>query len=236
MSRRIIDLSWPIPDEYLKATSTAENPEAIFRYNGYICIRHEFSGPISAGTHFEIASHCVPDPKGLPAERLPKDDVFAADIPVERLYEMPATFIRLNRKGLDPKITAEELENALGNVPIYPDDGLLVQTQETACRAGDARSSQWRYMYFGREAVDWIVTKKIRLFGSDSWENHDRNMEKEIYTTQLFLKLWKIGAWCLVFPNNLSMITRSRIKLTVLPLPARTTVTTCRAVAVEEDE
>jgi len=135
MSRRIIDLSWPIEDRHIKAVSTVENPGS-FRYNGYICLSHKFDCPDSVGLHFEIASHCVPDPKGPPLERLPKDDVFAADVPVERLYEIPTTFLRLNRKGLDEAVTADELEKAAAGVSINADDALLVQAQETSTRVG----------------------------------------------------------------------------------------------------
>lgn len=225
MSRRIIDLSWPIPDKFVKPVTGPENPGE-FRYNGYICVSHRLECSASVGLHFEIASHCVPDPQN-PRERLPKDDVYAVDVPVSDLYEMPCAFIRLDRKGLDEPITPDELEAA--GVPVHPGDALLVQTQETACRGGQP---DWRYMYFSADAVDWIVSKRVRLFGSDVWEDHNNTPR---YTTQLFLKLWKIGAWCLVYPNNLPEIRRSRLKLTVLPLPTRTTVTTCRAVAVEED-
>ena len=231
MSRRIIDLSWPIEDRHIKAVSTVENPGS-FRYNGYICLSHKFDCPASVGLHFEIASHCVPDPKGPPLERLPKDDVFAADVPVERLYEIPTTFLRLNRKGLDEAVTADELEKAAAGVSINADDALLVQAQETSTRVGQ---TDWKYQYFSPEAVDWIVSKKVRLFGSDTGEDHRNTPHTPRHTVQLFMKLWKIGAWCLVRPNNLALIRKCRVKLTVLPLPARTTVTTCRAVVIEED-
>ena len=227
MSRRFVDLSWPIADENIKPRTSVDDP-GLFRYNGYICISHELHCSAAIGVHFEIASHCVPDPNGPARERLLNDDVFAVDVPVDRLYEIPTTFIRLDRDGKDEQIRAADLEHAL-DAPLNPDDALLVQAQQTSCR-GDM--PDWQYMYFAPDAVDWIVGKKVRLFGSDVWEDHANTPP---YTTQLFLKVWQMGAWCLVYPNNLASIRKSRLKLTVLPLPTRTTVTTCRAIAIEED-
>ncbi len=231
MSKRIIDLSRPILDEkYVKPDQTAERPGTDWRYHGYICIQHRLDCPVKVGTHFEIASHCVPDPNGPSLERFKTDDIYALDIPVDKLYEIPTTFLRLDRNGLGAAIAVEELENALNaaNVPINPDDALLVQAQKKA-------SCCEEYMYFSKPAVDWIISKKLRLLGSDSWENHDTKIEKEPRSVKLFYELFKASVWCLINLNNMDKIRKNRLKLTVLPLPTKTTVTTCRAVAVEED-
>jgi len=128
------------------------------------------------------------------------------------------TVIKLKRTGLDREISARELE----------DTGIKVDTGCLLIDAGWRKEWDSKDVYFyGKDAIDWIISQPIHLFISDVYENHSQ-------PRGIFVELFKAGISCVCIPANLEKISKTRIKICALPLKIPGALQlSCRLLAIE---
>jgi len=178
------------------------------------CARvHYFTHWGMAGTYIDFPGHIVETDDGADA----------ATVPLERLFRLNATVIRLDREDGSGKISADELAAASPAVP--PGDALVLNA------LGDRRFDQIaeRSVYLGRDAVAWVVARGVTLLVSDVYES-------DTDPQGVFLDLFRHGVYTVCYPVNLHRLTQPMVTLTVLPLRfEKATQLPCRVVAELDD-
>lgn len=148
----LIDLTEDIVNGVTTSLLPVRMPER--QYQGVI---HTFSLSSMAGTYLDLPAHI----------REFDDGVDMAQYSLDKLWMVPATFIRLRREGRDKEIAAAELEAA--QVPVKG-KALIVDSGWNAVLRRDPKAPD-RYFY-GKDAIRWIVDRDIHLFISDVYEYH----------------------------------------------------------------
>ena len=174
----------------------------------YNAVIHDFALSSMSGTYIDFPGHIEEFKDGFDAE----------NYPVEKLFMVDTTVIRLDRKGMGREINARELEET----------GIKV---DTGCLLIDAGwKSEWNsknVFFYGKDAIDWILSKPIHLFISDVYENHSR-------PNGIFVELFKAGISCVCIPANLDKISKTKVKICALPLKIPGAVQLpCRLLAIE---
>jgi kynurenine formamidase len=148
------------------------------------------------------------------------DGADAANYPIERLFMVETTFIRLDRAGKGREITAEELDAAGVEVR---GDGLFIHARgETPWF-----ESPKDIPYYGPSAIDWIVARKIHLFLSDVYEKRPDQQG-------IFVELFRRRIACVCCMVNLSRVSQRYVKVCAIPLPAAgVKQVPCRLLVVE---
>ncbi|MEA4833030.1 hypothetical protein SDC9_128783 [bioreactor metagenome] len=155
------------------------------------------------------------------------------DVPAEKLCGIPLTLIMLgipDTGGSRFGISAEMLENAVRRERIHENRAIIV---------GCGWGRKWfdaDYLsaspFFKYDAVEWLVSKKPFLLGSDlpRWEN----LEKPEGFFDMF---YRADILMLAPCVNLENIRGNNHSLTVLPLKVTgTSCAPCRAIVMSEDE
>lgn len=200
---KIIDLTSNVKEAYSTFSKKIVMPERI--YNGII---HTFTLSSMSGTYIDFPGHIDEFKDGFNAE----------NYPIEKLFMVDTTVIRLNRKGRDREITARELEET----------GIKVDTRCLLIDAGWEKAWDSKDVFFyGKDAIDYLISQPIHLFISDVYENHSQ-------PRGIFVKLFKAGISCVCIPANLKKISKTKIKICALPLKIPGAVQLpCRLLAVE---
>jgi len=200
------------------------------------------------GTYLETPAHFYGNDKCY----------LVADIPIEKLVNIPCYVINLDEKdfnvpniypgiserksahiGMEIKTINTDVERKYINADMMKAacyEGIDIPVN-SAILVGTGWGKYWRekfYLdkspYFTYEAMEWLVSKKPFLLGTDfpRWENLDKpeGFFKDFYAADILML-----APCI----NLEKITRQQVKLTALPLniPGTSSIP-CRAVVIED--
>jgi kynurenine formamidase len=170
---------------------------------------YEFTMSSMAGTYLDLPGHIAEI----------NDGQDAANYPLEKLYRRRAVVIRLDRPDDSGGVAAAELANAC-QIEIRPGDALIVN----ALGNRQFYEINERSVFFGQDAVEWIIAKQVELLVSDIYES--------TALIGVFYKLFQAGISTVCFPVNLNKLAVPEIKLTVMPLPIPgITQIPCRVVA-----
>lgn len=174
-------------------------------YTGVVYTLHADS---MSGTYLDLPGHI----------RETDDGMTAANFPIENLYRVPATLIRLHRRSGSGAVSAAELADAAGSMPSTP--ALIINA------LGDLNPHDvaHRSVHLDAGAVDWIIANGCRLLVSDIYESPQ--------IEGVFLKLFAAGISTLCEPVNLGQIASKKCRLTILfPKFPELTQIPCRALA-----
>ncbi len=175
----------------------------------YTGVVYEFTMSSMAGTYLDFPGHIAETDDGQDA----------ANYPLEKLYRRRAVVIRLDRQDNSGGVTATELARTCP-AEIRKGDALIVNA------LGDRQFYEIneRSVFFGQDAVEWIIGQGVELLVSDIYESKA--------LAGVFYKLFQAGISTVCLPVNLNRLTVPEIKLTVMPLPVRgITQIPCRVVA-----
>lgn len=166
-----------------------------------------------AGTYIDFPGHIVETDDG--------DD--AASVPAEKLYRLQASVIRLDRASGSGRISAGELAEAAPK----PAAGQALIVNALGSRRFDEIED--RSVYFGRDAVRWIIDTGVHLLVSDVYES-------DTDPQGVFPDLFAAGVYTVCYPVNLHMITHPVVRVTALPLRfATATQLPCRVIVEQEE-
>lgn len=204
----IIDLTLNIKKEEY-TTSIVEIPVGEEIYKGII---HNFTLSSMSGTYIDFPGHIKEFDDGFDA----------GNYPVEKLFMVDATLIRLNRKGSAREISAEELQST--GIRKIGTGCLII---DTGWEQVHHRDTEGIYFY-GKDAIKWIISQPIHLFISDVYENHSE-------PRGIFVELFKAGISTVCLPVNLWKISQKKIKVCVFPLRVPGAVQVpCRLFAIQD--
>ena len=208
---RIIDLTLPVggPGETTPDHETYFVPLSI-RGRSYQGICHNFKWHSMTSTYIDFPGHIAEFDNGIDA----------GNMPIEKLFLVETTLVRLDPRDAEREITGVELEraapplrwNALiiharGNVPFYE------------------RPEQ--IPYYGPSAIEWITSREITLFISDVYE-------KQPDQQGIFVELFRRGITCVCCMVNLHEIEEPYLRVCALPLPVPgARQLPCRLLAIE---
>ena len=217
---KIIDITGPIytgmwvyeevypPIEIVSVTSSRPGKKVTYQelFNGM---------GAQTGTYLETPAHFF------------KDAIKLNDVPIEKLFMVPAVVINLKNKAGPPRqpITAEELGAA--DVEIREGDGILVGT------GWGKKGREPDYLtggpYFTYDAMKYLISKKPFLLGADMprWDN--------LESPQGFWpEFYEAGILMLAPVVNLEKIAKPRVQLVVMPIKVENTCAApCRALIIE---
>ncbi|MFH0797521.1 MAG: cyclase family protein [Candidatus Omnitrophota bacterium] len=202
---KIIDLTTEITGGVSRTLVPIRMKDSL--YQGII---HNLVLSSMSGTYLDLPGHILEFDNRLDA----------GNYPLEKLFMVPTTVIRLKREGLGREIRAEELKATGISVK---GKGLIIDT------GWNPRSIDSPEVYFyGKDAVGWIISQEIDLFISDVYENHAD-------PRGIFVELFKAGISCVCIPVNLDKISKEEVKICVVPLKIPGVVQLpCRLLAIEE--
>ncbi len=216
----ILDLTLPIPPRQRRQESWQEEEREVetvrfrtwnikqgpYRYQAQVYFLN-LSG--MSGTFIDFPGHIVAT----------DDGTHAGNAPLENLFRVPATVIRLDRANGSGGISADELRRA---VPGSVTGGALVLNALGHRRFDEVES---RTVYLLADAIDWIVRSGIRLFVSDVYES-DSDPQN------VFQCLFAGGIATVCLPVNLHRIADPHPRITALPLVlSGVTQLPCRVIA-----
>ncbi|MCL1855442.1 MAG: cyclase family protein [Clostridia bacterium] len=175
------------------------------------------------GTYLETPAHFYGNDKSY----------LLIDVDIATLINHDCVVLNLGSKTPPPGkarygITVEDLESCPAAKEIREGDDILVGTN------WGGRWMEPDYLesgpYLTYDAMQWLIAKKPYILGSDTsrWENLEepQGFFPDFYAANILML-----APCI----NLEMVTKPRVKLTVLPLKIpRTSCAPCRAVILEE--
>lgn len=220
---QIIDLTLPIaarelerpaPDAPWQASVTIQTRKWRLGTgaDAYTARVHDLSHWSMAGTYIDFPGHIVETDDG--------DD--AASVPAERLFRVPAGVIHLDRASGSGRIGAAELAEAAPDSE--PTQALVINA--LGSRRFDEIEA--RSVYFGRDAVRWIIDAGVRLLVADVYES-------DTDPQGVFRDLFAAGVYTVCYPVDLHRITRPLVRVTALPLRLATaTQLPCRVLVEQE--
>jgi len=175
------------------------------------------------GTYLETPAHYFGNDKSY----------LLIDVPVEKLYEIDCVVLHVELKDTENSfnkrpITVNDLENSKNAGFVKEGDAVLVSTGWEKYWMEDIylKASP----YFTHDAMMWLIDKKPFILGSDfaRWDNLQKS-------ENFFHKFYQANILMLAPCVNLSRVTNSRVKLSVLPLKiSGTSCAPCRAVIIEK--
>ena len=160
----------------------------------YTALCHKLHCDGMTGTYLDFPGHVVET----------DDGVRAADVPLERLFMLEATVLRLDRDPANREVTADELEAAGAEVK---GDALIVHA--LGPRAFHEFSSD-TIPYYGPSAIRWIMEQDFAVFASDIYEN-------KADLQGIFTDLFARGALAVCCPVNLHAIREAHPRACVIP-------------------
>jgi kynurenine formamidase len=174
---------------------------------------HDFTHWSMAGTYLDLPGHIVETDDAMDAARLP----------VDRLYRLDATVVRLDRASGSGKIGAAELAAA---APVSLRGKALIVHALGRRRFDEIEE---RSVYLGSDAVQWIIDTGIGLLVADVYES---NTDPQ----GVFPMLFRHGILAVCYAVDLHRLRDPHVTLTVLPLRfCGATQLPCRVVAEQED-
>ena len=210
---RIIDLSLVIGTE-IESTPQGETYIIKLPIKGdvYDGVCHRFEWNSMSGTYIDFPGHIARFDDGSDA----------ANYPLEKLFMVETTFINLKREGRERAITAEELDAAGVEVT---GEALFIHAREGT----PFYRSKENIPYYDPSAIEWIVSRDIRLFLSDVYE-------KQPDQQGIFVELFRRGIACVCCMVGLEQVTQQQVKVCAIPIPAAgAKQVPCRLFVVEDD-
>lgn len=205
----LVDLTLSINDSKEKVSAVQTEELRISNQAGsYTGIIHHFNHNSMVGSYIDFPSHV----------KETNDGSDAANYPLEKLFQIPADVIRLNRADGSGRIAADELAAACSN---RNKSGALILNS-----LGRRRFDQiaMQSVYLGKDAVRWIIDRGIHLLISDVYES---NTDPQ----NVFPNLFQNGIATICLPINLHLLTEPDFLVTVLfPRFARATQLPCRVI------
>ncbi|MDP6775882.1 MAG: cyclase family protein [Candidatus Latescibacteria bacterium] len=204
----LIDLTLPMQvGSEGRRTATSDEWELGQGKNRYTAVVYEYAFDSMAGTYLDLPGHI----------RETDDGVDMAGYPIERLYRVDATVVRLNREDGSGAVGADKLIQAAPEMQ----GGALVINALGPRRFDEIEE---RSVYLNEGAVAWIVESGVHLLISDIYEC--------VEPWGVFLELFRNEISTVCYPVNLHQLTEPYAKVTVLPVrfPGVTQMP-CRVVA-----
>lgn len=178
----------------------------------YTGIIYQFSSGSMQGTYLDLPGHI----------RETDDGQTAANFPIENLYRLPASRIRLDRASGSGAVSANDLEEAFGSIPDTP--GVIIN----ALGEREPDQIETRSVFLDMTAVQWLIDAGCKMLVSDIYES--QTLEG------VFLKLFQAGVCTVCEPANLAKVASPKVRLTVLfPKFPGMTQFPCRVVAEWDD-
>jgi kynurenine formamidase len=174
-----------------------------------VCHRIHMDG--MSGTYIDFPGHIAET----------DDGVDAADCPLDRLLMLEGTVIHLDRAGRGREVTAEELDAA----------GVAVKGDALVIHALGEKEfydySVETIPYYGPSAIEWILSKDVRLFASDIYEN-------KAELQGIFSELFRRGVATVCCPVNLRQVSETYPRVSAIPARMEGAVQLpCRCFVVE---
>ncbi len=187
----IADLTLPIPaqPENGPAPVTLE-PRRIQTYTALI---YRFHHDSMVGTYVDFPGHI----------RETDDGQDAAGYPLDALFRVEATVVRLDRESGSGAVSAAELEAACPR----PFRGRALLLNALGARRFDAIA--FRSVWLGADARAWIAGRGVRLLLSDIYESQQLE--------GVFLDLFRAGIATVCHPVNLAAVAAPYARITALP-------------------
>ena len=221
---QIIDLTLPIatredeklaPDAPWEETATIQTRQWLIGdgADAYTARVHYLRHWGMAGTYIDFPGHIVETDDGSDA----------ASMPAERLFRLRASVIRLDRPSGSGRISASELVEAAPS----PVTGQALIVNALGSRRFD--EIEERSVYFGSDAVRWIIETGVHLLVSDVYES-------DTDPQNVFPDLFAAGVYTVCCPVNLHGITCPNVHVTALPMRfATATQLPCRVIVEQEE-
>ena len=208
---RIVDLTHKIVFPSPEADKEDYHIPLSIKGRAYKALCHKLRCDGMSGTYLDFPGHVVETDDGL----------HAGNCPLEDLFMLPATFLRLNREGKGREVTADALEAAGAEVRgkalivhALGDRGFFDYTNDTI-------------PFFGDSAVGWILDKGVKVFASDIYEN-------KLDPRGIFTELFAAGTAAVCCPVNLQAVRATYLRVCVVPLRMEGAVQLpCRFFVVE---
>lgn len=159
--------------------------------SAYTGIIHRFESGSMQGTYLDLPGHIKECDDGLRAD----------NYPIEQLYRVPASLVRLQRQSGSGAVSAADLQAACAKTPDSP--ALIIN----ALGDKDPEHIETRSVYLSLDAVDWIIHSGCRLLVSDIYES--QSLEG------VFLRLFQAGVCCVCEPVRLYQLPPAPLLLTV---------------------
>ena len=193
---RIVDLTWRIAfgDDEDASVVNYTIPLSV-RGEPFQAVCHKLRMDGMSGTYLDFPGHVAETDDGL----------HAGDCPIEDLFMVETTTLRLDRDPMERAVTADELRGLGVQVK---GDALIVHA------LGEKRFYDYGLddiPYFGRDAVQWIRDQGVRIFASDIYEN-------KADLQGIFTALFADHVSCVCHPVNLGEIRRTYSRCCVIPL------------------
>ncbi len=203
----VIDITRDFPEGFetgVKITEVELKSNAA-RYTGMV---YDWPAHSMHGSYIDFPGHIKETDNGERADNFPH----------ERLYRVPCSVIRLNRKSGSGGVSANDLEKAFGGIPDTP--ALLIN----ALGKKEPDEVESRSVFLEDGALDWIIASGARMIVSDIYESQALH--------GVFLRLFEAGISTVCEPRGLCRIKDSRVFLTVLfeKIPVVTQIP-CRIIA-----
>ena len=174
----------------------------------YTGVLYDFGFPSMTGSYIDFPGHIAETDDGRRAD----------NVAVEEFFRLPAQVIHLDRADNSGAVGAAELEAASGGAAGLP--ALILN----ALGRRNPHDTDWRGVYLGMDAVEWIIASGCRVLLSDIYES--KNLEG------VFLRLFAAGICAVCEPVDLARLRADRAELTVLfPRYPGVTQAPCRIVA-----
>lgn len=207
---RLVDLSLPIAPAQAGQSNVSTVERIIRQADGvsYVAMVYDFRHDSMTGTYLDFPGHI----------RDTDDGTHAANYPIEKLYRVEASVIRLDRQDGSGAVTAAELAAACP-AP-FRGGGLVINA------LGRRRFDQIRQrsVWLSSDAAQWIADEGAHLLVSDIYESAPLH--------GVFGDLFRRHVLTVCLPVNLDKLTTDRVRLTVLCAPfVGVTQLPCRVIA-----
>jgi kynurenine formamidase len=205
----LVDLTWDfIGERYAPDIRREENPlqSGSTSYTG---VTYNVNHDGMSGTYIDFPGHIAQTDNGL----------YADNCPLDMLYRVPASVIKLNCQSGDGAVSAGDLEAAFGGKVTTP--AIIINALAGTLEPSDIDR---RSVYLDNSAIQWIIDCKCKLLVSDIYES------KALHG--VFPKLFGAGISTVCMPVNLHKLTAKEVLLTTLfaKMP-QVTQLPCRVVA-----
>lgn len=220
---KLTDLTLPIAAQSLEREAPADLPQprqvittriwsvadGARRYQARV---HDIAHWSMAGTYLDLPGHIVET----------DDGVDAVHLPLARLYRLASTVVRLQRVSGSGRIGADELAAAAPD----PVGGAAMVINALGTRRFD--EIEYRSVYLGIDAAQWIIDAGVQLLVSDVYES-------DAEPQGVFPALFRRGICAVCCPVELHRLGNHPL-ITALPLrTCGATQVPCRLLAEEEE-